>query len=160
MKRLRLLLLASIDGVLYSGVILLLVWQVRTYEYARNVRESQSFGHFPVQFTSNERWVPMVATWIVIFALAAIMVDYFWHWKKPSVLFWETIGLVAVAAWNVLVLLAFWIEKGFSGDTISYAWVTSSSNLVFGPISLAVVLLVNFVYAQAVLFFEKRTIEG
>jgi amino acid permease len=157
-KRLRLLILGGFDGVLYSAIMLLLVWQIRTYEYAQTVRESQSFGHLPVQLTSNERWVPMILTWIVTFALAALLVDHFWRSNKASVWFWEAIGLVAVAAWNVFILSGFWLEKGFSSQGISYAWVMSSSNPVFGPISLGVVLIVNFLYAQAVLFFEKRTI--
>ena len=139
--------------------MLLLVWQDRTYEYTRIVTESGSLGHLPVQLTSNERWVPMVVTWVVMFAASALFVDYFWRWKRMSILFWETVGLVAVAAWNILILLAFWLEKWFSGQPMSYSWVTSSSNPVFGPISLGVVLIANLLYALALLFFKNRTVE-
>jgi amino acid permease len=160
MNRSRILILGAIDGALYSAVTLVLVWQVRAYAYNRNVREAESFGHFPVQMTSNERWVPIVVIWIVMFGLAALLVNHFWRSSKSSVWFWEAIGLVAVATWNVFILSTFWLEKGFSGQGLSYAWATSSSNPIFGPISLGVVLIVNVLFAQAVLFFEKRVLEN
>src|SRR5215471_8919728 len=144
MNRWRILLLGATNGALYSAVMLVLVWQVRSYAYNGNMTEAESSGHFPVQLTSNERWVPMVIVWIVLFVLAAFLVNDFWRRSKASVWFWEAIGLAAVATWNVLILLTFWLEKGFSGRGLSYAWVTSSSNPIFGPISLAVVLILNF----------------
>lgn len=154
MKRLRLFLLGGLDGVLYSALMLVLVWQMRAYEYSRNAED------LPVQLTSNERWVPMVVIWIVMFGLAALLVDYFWRRHHQAVLFWEAIGLVAVAGWNVFILLAFSLEQGFSSTTMSYAWVTSPSNPFFGPTSLGVVLLVNLLYAQAVWLFERRTVRS
>jgi hypothetical protein len=160
MNRWRVLLLGAINGALYSAVMLVLVWQVRAYAYNHNMTEGESSGHFPVQLTSNERWVPMVVVWIVMFVLAALLVDHFWRSSKASVWFWEAIGLLAVATWNVLIFSTFWLEKGFSGRGLSYGWVTSSSNPIFGPISLGVVLTVNFVFGQAILFFEKRALEN
>lgn len=160
MKRSRLFILGGLDGILYSVLMLLLVWQMRAYEYSRNLEDAQGLAHLPVQLTSNERWAPMVGLWILMFGLAALLVNYFWRRNQQSVLFWEAIGLVAVAGWNVFILLAFSLEKGFSSQTMSYAWVTSPSNPFFGPISLGVVLLVNFLYAQAVLLFERRTVRS
>ena len=60
MNRLRILILGAINGALYSAVMLVLVWQARAYAYNRNMREAESFGQFPVQLVSNERWGPMV----------------------------------------------------------------------------------------------------
>lgn len=154
-KRLRLLVLGGIDGALYSTVMLVLVWQIRAYEHARN-----SAGNLPVQLTSNERWIPIVVLWIIMFTLAALVVDRFWRWNRPSVWFWEAIGLVAVLSWNAFIISALWLEGALSAQGSGYAWVTSSPNPVFGPISLGVALVVNFLYAQAVLFFEKRTINS
>ena len=91
-----------------------------------------------------------------MFTFAALLVERFWRrYRWNSVLFWETVGLIAVSGWNVLVLLALWIEKQSSGQTMSYEWVTSSSNPIFGPISLGIVLIVNLIYAFAVRLFEK-----
>lgn len=156
MNQFRILILGTINGALYSAIILVLVWQLRAYEYNRNMREAESFGHLPVQLTSSERWVPMVVAWIVMFALAALVVNHFWTKSKHSVFFWEAIGVIAVSAWNVFILSAFWLEKQLSAQQITYGWVTSPSNPLSGPISLGVVLIVNFVYAQAVISFKRK----
>ena len=158
MNRFRIFILGALNGALYSAIMLVMVWQLRAYEDARSIKDAATFGHLPVQLTSNERWVPIVVTWILIFTFAAPVVAHFWHgYRTSSVLFWEVVGLIAVSAWNVLVLFAFWIEKQSSSQMMSYDWVTSSSNPIFGPISLGVVLIVNFIYACAIRVFEKAT---
>ena len=159
MRRLHFWILGIVDGALYSSVMLLLVWQIRVSEDARNIREAAMFGHLPVQLTSNERWAPIVATWILLFAVAAPIVNHFWpRHRRRSIWFWEAVGLIAVSAWNVLLLVAFWTEKQGSGQAMSYDWLTSSSNPIFGPISLGLVLIVSFVYALVIRVFEKRMV--
>lgn len=159
-RRLRVFILGALNGALYSVIMLLLAWWVRASEYARNIREAESLGHLPVQLTSNERWTPIVVTWVLIFALAALVVDRFWVRNKASVLFWETIGLLAVIVWNVFILSVFWLEQQMSAQTMIYAWLRSS-NPILGPISLGVVLIINFVYAQVVIrTFEHLPVDN
>jgi len=54
MERLRIWILGAVNGALYSAIILLMVWQIRAYEDARNIREAATFGHLPFQLTRNE----------------------------------------------------------------------------------------------------------
>jgi drug/metabolite transporter (DMT)-like permease len=157
-SRLRILTLGALNGIFYSVIMLLLVLGGQEYEYARNIRDATGSGHLPVQLTSNERWLPMVVIWVVIFALAALVVDRFWT-RKTSILFWETSGLLAVVAWNIFILSAFWLEQHFWAEATGYVRVTLPAILGLALVSLGVVLITSFLYAQAVSRFDKRTIK-
>lgn len=155
MNRLRILILGALNGAIYGGVMLMLVWQLRAYERALSIKEAALTGDSPVQMTSNERWLPIFVIWIAIFAAFALLVNRFWRRNWSSLLFWETSGLLAVAAWNVLILLVFFFERGGFPPNLSYSWATSPSNPIFGPISLGVVLAVNLLFFPLAGFFEK-----
>lgn len=156
MNRLRILILGAFNGAIYGAVMLMLVWQLRAYAYARNLKDAAITGDSPVQLTTNDRWLPILVTWILIFAFVALLVRRFWPRNRSSLLFWEASGLLAVAAWNVLILVAFSLERGLFPPTLSYSWATSSSDPLSGPVSLGVVLAVNLVYSQIAWFFERR----
>lgn len=159
--KLRRGILGALNGALFSAVMSVIVWQWSAYEHERNIREAARFGDFPAQQSSNVRWVSVVLIWILAFTLAAFVVDYFWRNRRSgSVLFWEVVGVIAVSAWNVFALCSSWLDKYLAGDSMSYAWVTSSRNPLVGPISLVVVILVNFVYAYLVRAFEPKMYDG
>lgn len=149
MKRLHIFILGALNGAVYSAVMALLVRQVRARAYERGLAEAAVTGQQPPLFVANERWSSIIVIWIVIFAFTALLVNRVWARRKRSVLFWEAVGLIAIASWNVLVIVAVSIENWFA-PTIAYQWITSSSNPLFGPVSLGVVLIVNFLYTLVV----------
>jgi hypothetical protein len=134
--------------------MLLLIWRWRATANQRHIAESTLSGDY-VNLVSNERWVPIVFIWLVAFTVASLVVDYFWQRRKGYILFWELVGVIAVAAWNAFALLGTWLDKQ-AGDTMSYSRVTSSRNPLFGPVSLAVVILVNFTYGYLVRAFCRK----
>jgi hypothetical protein len=153
-EKLQIAILGAINGVVYSATMLLLIWRWRAASDERHMIESALLGDH-IQLAGNERWIPIVIIWLVAFTLASLVVDYFWKFRKDHILYWVAIGVIAIAAWNAFALLGAWLDKQ-AGDTISYSRVTSSQNPIFGPISIAVVILVNFVYGYLVVAFYRK----
>lgn len=136
------------NGLAYSGIMLLLIWQWRASDYERNVIQGMVSGDY-IDLVANERWLPIVIIWILTFTLASQLVDCFWQRGRSLILFWLTVGILAVAAWNGLALIGTWIDT-HAGDSISYSRVTSPNNPFFGPLSLGLVILINFIYGYAI----------
>jgi hypothetical protein len=159
-RKLRTGILGVVDGAVYSGTMLLLIWQWRAAADARNAIASAISGDY-VDFISTERWIPIVLIWVVTFTLASLVVDYFWQNGNRHILFWVAVGLIAIASWNVFVLFGTWLDKQ-AGDPIGYSRVTSSSDPLFGPISLGMVVLVNSIYGYIVhsLFRKEQPTDG
>lgn len=156
--KLRSCILGALNGVVYSATMLLMIWRLRALADERNLARWAITGDF-IDLVSHERWHSIVIIWLLAFTLASLIVSRFWR-RKQNILFWVIVGVVAVAAWNGFALFGVWFDYYFSGDTISYTLVTSLSNPLFGPISFAVVILVNLVYGYLVRFFEPKTHEG
>ena len=152
-RKLRMGLLGLINGAVYSVIMLLLIWWWRAAADSRHAIESTISGDY-VLLVSNERWIPIVLIWLFAFTSATVLVDYFWKNWNGQVLFWLAVGLIAVASWNAFGLVGTWLDKQ-AGDTISYSRVTSAHNPLFGPISLAVVVVVNVIYGYLVRAFAK-----
>lgn len=153
-RKLKVGFLGAANGVVYSVTMLLLIGWWRASAEKRNLIDNTISGDH-INLVGNERWISIVIVWGIAFTLASLIVDYFWRHKKNSILFWEAVGVIAVTAWNVFVLLGTWLDQQ-AGDTISYSRVTSSGNPLFGPISLAVVIFVNFVYGYLVSSFPGK----
>lgn len=142
--------LGALNGAVYSTVMMLMIWHLRTSAEQRNIEEGAISGDY-INLVSNERWSSIVVIWVVAFTLASLIVGTIWRkGQKSSILFWVVVGVVAVAAWNGFALFGAWLDKQYAGDTMTYGWVTSWRNPLFGPISLAVVILVNLVYGYLV----------
>ena len=142
------------NGLTYSGIMLLLIWQWRSAAFERNVIQSLMTGDY-VDFVANERWVPIVILWILAFILASQLVDCFWQRGRGLILFWLAVGVLAIAAWNVFALVGAWLDKQ-GGDTISYSRVTAANDPLYGPLSLGLVILINFFYGYLVQTFSRR----
>lgn len=153
-EKLWLGLLGIGDGLAYSGIMLLLIWQWRASAYERNVIDSVRGGDY-VDFVTNERWLPIVIIWILAFIFASQLVDCFWKRGRSLILFWLAVGLLAVTAWNVLALVGAWLDKQ-GGDAISYSRVTAPNDPLYGPLSLGLVVLINLIYGYLVQAFSRR----
>jgi len=150
-------MLGTFNGAVYSAVMLPMIWAGMALANRDNALKTTPYGDF-VQLITNVRWSSIVIIWLVAFTLASLIVSSLWPKnKKRSILFWGVVGIVAVAAWNGFALFGVWFDYHFSGDTISYGWVTSLSNPLFGPISFAVVIPVNLFYGYLVRAFEPKT---
>lgn len=156
MGRLRLCILGALNGVVYSATMLLMIWRLRASADEHNIVEGAISGDY-IDLVSHERWSSIVITWLVAFTLASFIVSSLWRKnQKRSILFWEVIGVVAVAAWNGFALFGSWLDKHYAGDTMTYGWVTSLRNPLYGPISLAVVILVNLFFGYLVRVFYPK----
>jgi hypothetical protein len=144
------LLLGAVDGAFYAIVMFILTSRARDYFHTRYVLEATALGTPVVQLASNERWTGIAIGLILIFAVSAYFVGRFYKASFSSVLFWELVGLIAVASWNVFMLTVTLIEKEFSAQAVTYQWVTSSSNWLYGPVSLGLALLINFLFGSLV----------
>lgn len=117
--------------------------------------EATRLGMPIVQFGSNERWTGIATVMIFVFAVSAYAVNHFCQRRLGSLLFWELVGVIAVAGWNVLILSVTWFEKELSAQTLTYEWVTSRSNWLYGPISLAAVVLINLIYGSVIRILHR-----
>ncbi|HKO44536.1 MAG TPA: hypothetical protein VJU84_14755 [Pyrinomonadaceae bacterium] len=154
---LRTSILGALNGAVYSAIMWLMIWAWMAVANRDHALETTSYGDF-IQLGNNERWSGIVIAWLVAFTLASILVSGLWRSnRKRSILYWEIVGVVAMVAWNGFALIGSLLGKHYEGDTQSYAWVTSLNNPLFGPISFAVVIVVNFVYGYLVQFFQLKT---
>jgi hypothetical protein len=152
----RTCMLGLINGAIYSVTMCLLIWWLRRSSDERNVLEGSMSGDY-VHLVSNERWTSIVIIWLVLFTLASLAANYFWRYGKNHILFWEVVGLLAVAAWNVFALFGAWLDWKYAHDTMSYTLVTSLHNPLFGPISLGIVIVLNFFYGYLVAGFSPTS---
>src|SRR5688572_18181279 len=102
-------LLGAGNGIAYSAIMLLLIWQWRASADERNFVDGMRSGDY-VNLVSNERWLPIVIVWILTFILASQLVDCFWHRGRRLILFWLAVGVLAVAGWNALALTGAWLD--------------------------------------------------
>ena len=149
------LLLGALNGAVYTLVMFLLISVVRSYLHNQYVLEATRLGAPIVQFGSHERWSGIATVMIFVFALSAYAVNHFCQRRLSSLLFWELVGVIAVAGWNVFMLTTTWFEKELSAQRLTYDWVTSGSNWLYGPISLGAVILINFIYGNVVKVFLR-----
>lgn len=157
MGKLRSCILGALNGAFYSATMLLIIWRLRAAADEQNIAEGEISGDY-IHLVSNERWSSIVIIWVVAFTLVTLIVGSIWRkGQKSSILFWGVVGVVAVAAWNAFAIFGAWLDKQYAGDTMTYSWVTSWRNPMFGPISLAVVILVNLVYGYLVRSVEPNT---
>lgn len=153
--RLKTLSLGAVNGALYTITMFLLISLSQDYFQARYIREATGSGTPIVQFGSNERWSGIAIFMILVFAISAYVVRRFSRGRFGSLLFWELVGVIAVAGWNVFMLGTTWFEKELSAQTLTYDWVTSRSNWLYGPISLAAVVLINLIYGSLLRAFQR-----
>lgn len=154
---LRTLLLGALNGAVYSAVLLLMIWAWKVVENRNQAYATTIYGE-SVQFGSNVSWSGIVIAWLVAFTLASILVNSLWRAnRKRSLLYWEIVGVGAMIAWNGFALIGSLLGKHYEGDTQSYAWVTSLGNPMFGPISFAMVLLVNLLYGSLIRMVASTT---
>ena len=140
LQRLRTCVLGAVNGVLYGLLVALMVWQLDAWA-DRHINAEDTYGNqvSAISLGSSVRWTGLVIIWVLAFTLAAGLVDHLWPYnKKRSVLFWEVVGVVAIAAWNAFVLFAAWMDK-LQGQPLTLAMVTSPWKPLFGPIGLSTV---------------------
>lgn len=156
----RSFLLGAANGLIYALVMYFLITMSRAYFQGRYLRQVTS-AEFPVvQFASNERWTGIVIALVVLFALSTYIVSRVSHLGLRFPFFWVVVGLIAVSGWNVFMLIVTSLEKEASVQTLTYNWVTSPSNPLYGPISLGMVLTVNLFYGCAIRYFAKNAVVG
>ena len=153
------LLLGAANGALYTIIMFVLISVGREHLHSDYVRQAASLEAPAVQFGSNERWIGIAVVMMLAFAFSACLVSRFWQRHLGSLLFWELVGVIAVAGWNVFMLTLTWFEREMSAQTLTYDWVTSRSNWLYGPISLGAVMLINFFYWNVFRVF-RRQFEG
>lgn len=156
-SRLQTLLLGAANGALYAITMFFMISLARGYFQQRYTTEATRLGFPIVQFGSNERWSGIAIFMILAFAFSAYAAHRFCRAHLGSLLFWELVGVIAVAGWNVFMLTTTWFEKELSAQTLTYGWVTSRSNWLYGPISLGAVILINLLYGSVVRVFQRAT---
>jgi hypothetical protein len=152
---LQTLLLGAANGALFAITMFFLISRARDHFQRQYIEEATRLGAPIVQFGGNERWSSIGIVMILAFAFSAYAVSRFCKRRLGSLLFWELVGVIAVSGWNVFMLTVTWFEKELSAQTLTYDWVTSRSNLLYGPISLGVVILVNLIYGNLVRVFQR-----
>ncbi len=181
LPRLRICVLGAVNGALYSVLVALIVWQLDAWA-DRRINAEDAYGNqvSATSLGSSVRWTGIVMIWVLAFTLAAALVDHVWpHHRKRSVLFWEVVGVFAIAAWNAFVLCGSLLNRHFPEDVTALAWVGSVSKLndpisfgivhvmtgnwvqllnpVFGPINFVIVIVVNFAYGHLVRALQPKT---
>jgi len=154
-KWLQTLLLGAANGALFTVVMFSLLSLTRDYFQRRYISVATALGTPIVQLGSNERWSGIAIVMILAFALSAYGVNRFCRKRLSPFFFWELVGVIAVSGWNAFILTVTWFEKGLSAQTLTYNWVTSQSNWLYGPISVGMVILVNLAFGNAVRVLQR-----
>lgn len=105
------LLLGAASGALYTIIMFVLISVGREHSHSDYVREATRLEAPVVQFGSNERWIVIAVVMMLAFAFSAYLVSRFCQRHLWSLLFWELVGVIAVAVWNVIMLTLTWFEK-------------------------------------------------
>jgi len=154
--RLRSLALGILNGAIYSAVQFILLAGYYNYLIKLDADNMERRGLSPVQMTDmiNKR---LVSFWFVLaFTIASYIGHRYWSkLRKSPILFWEVIGIAAIVGWNVVVLSLLWIESQFTGQLVGYERSISLSNPLFGPFSLGLVIITNFVYGASVGILDR-----
>ena len=156
--------LGMLNGSIYSAIQFILISGYYNLLIRLDAETMERGGLSPVQMTDmvNKR---LVSVWfVVLFTISSFV----WHRysskvRRSPILFWEAIGITAIVGWNVLVLTLLWIESRLTGQTLGYERAISFSNPLFGPFSLGLVVITNFVYGASFGILDRlssdRTIE-
>ena len=156
------LALGAIDGAIYSAVQFWLLSSYYNWVARGDAAQAVHFGQSPVQMTNNVN-EQMVTIWFVLlFAISSWLAHrYYVRLIRYPILFWQAVGITAVVGWNVIFLVLLWIEKELTGQTLSYQRITSPSDPLSGPISIALVILTNLVYGVVLqlIFRNRRAID-
>lgn len=157
LHNLRGLALGVLNGALYSAVQFLVVSAYFDYRIKTSLDIAQDLG-LPQMHATELINARIVSIWFILFfALASVLGHrYLLKLKRQPVLFWEVIGLAAVVGWNVVVLTLFWLSALQTGQTYSLQFVTSPANPLFGPISMGVVIITNFIYGAVMTIMDRR----
>lgn len=161
----RSLALGTLNGAIYSAIQFILISGYYNHLIRLDAEKMERGGLSPVQMTDmvNKR---LVSVW---FLCAFTIASFVWHRysskvRKSPILFWEAIGITAIVGWNIVVLTLLWIESRFTGQTLGYEKAISLSNPLFGPFSLGLVIVTNFIYGASIGILDKlsagRATEG
>lgn len=152
----RSLALGTLNGAIYSAIQFILISGFYNHLIRLDAKKMEGVGLSPVQMTEmvNKRLV------LVWFLVAFTIASYLWHRysgkvRTSPILFWEAIGITAIVVWNVTVLTLLWIECRLTGQTVGYERAISFSNPLFGPFSLGLVIVTNFVYGSSIGILDK-----
>lgn len=155
------LVLGTLNGAIYSAIQFIFISGYYNYLIRLDAERMERSGLSPVQMTDmiNKR---LVSVW---FLMAFTIASFVWHRysrkvRKSPILFWEAIGISAIVGWNVVVLTLLWIESRITGQTLGYERTISLSNPLFGPFSLGLVIITNFVYGGSIGILDKLSQGG
>lgn len=155
----RSLALGTLNGAIYCAVQFILVAGYYDYLIRLETENIERRGLSPVQMTDmvNKR---LVSVWFVlVFTIASYIGHRYWgKLEKSPILLWEAIGITAIVAWNVVVLSLLWIESQFTGQVLGDE--RAVTNPLFGPISIGLVILTNFVYGVVIGILDKSYQSG
>ena len=142
-------LLGALNGALYSSALFFFEHQYIQFLIEREI-EDEKLGIPPVQITSGTLNRPVItACFAVSFALASYVAHrYLVRLQKYSILFWQVVGITGVVGWNLVFIALLWIEKESTGEIHGYE--TATSNLLFGSISLGLVIVTNLIFGLVV----------
>lgn len=141
-------ILSAINGLLYAGLLFLTVEKYNDYRFQQHISEADPLSGSPGQVMGiHPEWPTVAFLLLILFVTATYLVRRCWSNRSNEILFWQGIGIVAVALWNVIAFVIVWLEKESPGQSFSYDMVVSLANPMFGPISLALVVGLNFLYA-------------
>jgi hypothetical protein len=154
--RVRGLALGALNGAIYSMVQFVLLRGYYDYLIKLDAEYMERRGLSPVQVTDmlNKR---VVSIWFVLaFTFASYIGHRYWrNLEKSPLLLWEAIGITAIVGWNVVVISLLWIENQLMGHSLGYESAISVTNTLFGPLSIGVVIVTNFVYGGVIGFLDK-----
>lgn len=157
--RFRSLALGMLNGAIYSAVQFILVFGYYDYRVRSDAERMEHQGLSPVQMTDmvNKR---VVSVWFVLaFTIASYIGHRYWRkLEKSPILLWEAIGITAIVAWNVVVLSLLWIESQLTGQAPEHERVIA--NPLFGPISIGLVIITNFIYGAVNGGLDKLYLSG
>ncbi len=137
----------AINGALVS---ILLYWLRIQYIATYLMQAEETFekwgGDSPIAFLPRPNVVGKTFTFAVLFSVSSFLVyRFFKKLRRNVVLLWIIVGLAAITAWNLFLLIGSGLDYLITGHA-ELTRFASFNEFYLGPASFIVVLCFNFLY--------------
>lgn len=146
-------ILGAIDGLLYTGSSML---YERLYGYVELFLRQDVESHEFNILTSTLRdpiwyWYGILGWNVMLFGIASYLVHRWWAHVKSVFWIWQMIGIAAVTGFYVLRLCITLLDSLLTGRNDMYEFISVSEGR-FIPISIAIAILINLIFAGLIRF--------
>ena len=138
-------------GAINGALVGILMYWLRIQYIASSLMQSEETferwgGNSPIAFLPRPNLISKTFAFAVLFSVSSFLgVRFFKKLRRNVFLLWPVIGLAAITAWTLFLLIGLGLEYLITGHAEA-ARFASFNEFYFGPSSFIVVLSFNLMY--------------